>query len=198
MDGRWSNKVDWKHAMSALADFLARYRPQAEEIVPWDDLRLRVTSYLCGEPPPLELVTSVRAIVLNDASVIVVRAPEGMHLLPGGRREPGEALVDTLTREVLEETGWTIGQIQLIGVKHYHHLTPEPAGYPYPYPDFLQLIYHAAAVQYLPEAREIDGYEIETKLMPIAEALRLPLVASDHLWVRAAAAGLERIDTHLA
>jgi 8-oxo-dGTP pyrophosphatase MutT (NUDIX family) len=174
--------------MSSLADFLSNYQPQVEELVHWDDLRLRVTSYLSGEIPPLELVTSVRAVVLNDSSVIVVRAPEGLHLLPGGRREPGEALVDTLTREVLEETGWTISHIQLIGIKHYHHLTPEPIGYAYPYPDFLQLVYHAVAVQYLPEAREIDGYEIETKLMPIAEALRLPLVASDHLWILRAVA----------
>jgi 8-oxo-dGTP pyrophosphatase MutT (NUDIX family) len=138
-------------------------------------------------------VTSVRAIVLSDTSVIVVRAPEGLHLLPGGRREPGEALVDTLTREVLEETGWTIGQIRLIGIKHYHHLTPEPIGYPYPYPDFVQLVYHAVAVQYLPEAREVDGYEIEIMLMPIAEALRLPLVASDHVWVGAATKGLQAV-----
>src|SRR5688500_13642714 len=164
--------------MSLLAGFLAQYRPQAEEIVHWDDLRLRVSSYLCSEIPPLGLVTSVRAIILNDTSVIVVRAPEGMHLLPGGRREPGEALVDTLTREVLEETGWTLSQIHLIGLKHYHHLTPEPTGYRYPYPDFLQLIYRARAGQYLPDAREINGYEIETKLMPIAEALRLPIVPS--------------------
>lgn len=172
--------------MSSLAGFLAKYRPQVEELVLWDDLRLRVTSHLSGELPPLELVTSVRAVVLNGTSVIVVRAPEGLHLLPGGRREPGEALVDTLTREVLEETGWTIGQLRMIGIKHYHHLTPEPAGYRYPYPDFLQLVYHAVAVQYLPEAREVDGYEIETMLMPVAEALRLPLVESDHLWVRTA------------
>ena len=172
--------------MPSLTDYLSKHQPQVEELVYWDDLRLRVTSYLSGEIPPLELVTSVRAVVLNEASVIVVRAPEGLHLLPGGRREPGEALVDTLTREVLEETGWTLGQIQLIGIKHYRHLTPKPVGYRYPYPDFLQLVYHAVAVQYLPEAREVDGYEIETMLMPIAEALRLPLVASDHLWVRAA------------
>ncbi|HEU5097731.1 MAG TPA: hypothetical protein VFU22_01715, partial [Roseiflexaceae bacterium] len=83
--------------MLSLADFLTDNRPRIEELIRWDDLRLRVTSYLTAEVPPLGLVTSVRAIVLNDESVVVVRAPEGLHLLPGGRREPGEALVDTLT-----------------------------------------------------------------------------------------------------
>ncbi len=170
--------------MSLLAAFLAKYSPNIEEIVHWDDLRLRVTSYLTTDIPPLAFVTSVRAIVLNGSSVMFVRAPDGTHILPGGRREDGEALIDTLMREVLEETGWTIEQLQLLGVKHYHHLTPIPPDYRYPYPDFLQIIYRAHAQQYLPEAREIDGYEIETKFISTAEALRLPLMSSDHMWLR--------------
>jgi 8-oxo-dGTP pyrophosphatase MutT (NUDIX family) len=170
--------------MSLLAAFLAKYSPSTEELVHWDDLRLRVTSYLTTDFPPLVFVTSVRAIVLNGSSVILVRAPDGTHILPGGRREEGEALTDTLRREVLEETGWTIDQLQLLGVKHYHHLTPMPLDYRYPYPDFLQIIYRARAQQYLPEAREIDGYELETKFIRTAEALRLPLMPSDHMWLR--------------
>ena len=170
--------------MSLLAAFLAKYPPSTEELVHWDDLRLRVTSYLTTDIPPLAFVTSVRAIVLNGSSVMLVRAPDGTHILPGGRREEGEALTDTLMREVLEETGWTIKQLKLLGTKHYHHLTPMPLGYRYPYPDFLQIIYRAWAQQYLPEAREIDGYELETKFIPVAEALRLPLTPSDQMWLR--------------
>jgi ADP-ribose pyrophosphatase YjhB (NUDIX family) len=170
--------------MSPLAAFLARYPPSTEELVHWDDLRLRVTSYLCAEMPPLMFVTSVRAVVLHGSSVMLVRAPDGAHILPGGRREPGEALIDTLMREVLEETGWMIDQLQLLGVKHYHHLTPMPVDYRYPYPDFLQIIYRAQAQQYLPDAREVDGYELETKLVLTTEALRQPLMPSDHMWLR--------------
>ena len=170
--------------MSLLAAFLAKYPPSMEELVHWDNLRLRVTSYRCAEMPPLVFVTSVRAIVLKGSSVILVHAPDGTHILPGGRREEGEALTDTLMREVLEETGWTIDQLQMLGVKHYHHLTPMPLDYRYPYPDFLQIVYRAQAMQHLPEAREIDGYEIETKFISTAEALRLPLMPSDHMWLR--------------
>lgn len=169
--------------MSALAAFFAKYSLETEELVHWDDLRLRVTSYRAAAPPPIEFVTSVRAIVLHDSSVMLVRAPDGTHILPGGRREAGEALIDTLMREVLEETGWTIEQLKLIGVKHFHHLTPMPHDYRYPYPDFLQMIYQAKAQQYLPEAHEIDGYELETKFIPIEEALRLPLTPSDQMWL---------------
>jgi 8-oxo-dGTP pyrophosphatase MutT (NUDIX family) len=170
--------------MSLLAAFLAKYTPSTAEMVHWDDLRLRVTSYLTTETPPLHFVTSVRAIVLNGSSVILVHAPDGTHILPGGRREEGEALIDTLMREVLEETGWTIDQLQVLGFKHYHHLTPMPLDYPYPYPDFVQVVYRAYAQQHLPEARELDGYEIETKFIAAAEALRLPLMPSDHMWLR--------------
>src|SRR5262249_37373921 len=172
--------------MPSLADFLPNSRAEAEEIVHWDDLRPQVTSYHCSEVPPLAFVTSVRAIVLNDAAVMLVRAPDGTHILPGGRRESGESLTDTLMREVLEETGWTIDQLQLLGVKHYAHLTPIPPDYRYPYPDFVQIIYRAHAQQYLPDVREIDGYELETKFIPIADALRLPLAPSDHMWLRTA------------
>jgi len=170
--------------MSPLAAFFVKYALGTEELVHWGDPRLRGTSYLAAEPPPIKFVTSVRVIVLHGSFVLLVRAPDGTHILPGGRREPGEALIDTLMREVLEETGWTIEQLQLIGVKHFHHLTPMPQGYHYPYPDFLQMIYRARAQQHLPEAREIDGYELETKFIPVEEALRLPLTPSDQMWLR--------------
>jgi ADP-ribose pyrophosphatase YjhB (NUDIX family) len=172
--------------MSLLAAFLAQHAPAIEEIVHWDDLRLRVTSYRTARTPPLAFVTSVRALVLHGSSVILVHAPDGTHILPGGRREEGEALTDTLMREVLEETGWTIDQLQMLGIKHYHHLTPMPPEYLYPYPDFVQIVYRARAQQFLPEAREIDGYELETKFIPTTEALQLPLMPSDHMWLRAA------------
>jgi 8-oxo-dGTP pyrophosphatase MutT (NUDIX family) len=172
--------------MLPLAAFLAQYQPGAEEIIHWDDMRLRVTSYLCVELPPIELITSVRSVILKDSSVMVVRDPDGTHILPGGRREPDEALLDTLMREVLEETGWTIDGLQLLGIKHFHHLTAMPDQYRYPYPDFLQVVYSARARDHLPEAQEIDGYEIESKFMSIEEALQLALAPNNRMWLRAA------------
>jgi 8-oxo-dGTP pyrophosphatase MutT (NUDIX family) len=44
-------------------------------------------------------------------------------------------LEQTVRREVLEETGWAIDPPKLLGVKHFRHLTPKPAGYSCPYPD---------------------------------------------------------------
>jgi ADP-ribose pyrophosphatase YjhB (NUDIX family) len=84
-------------------------------------------------------VTSVRSIVLREQAVLVVQDRERQHILPGGRIESGEAFTQASERELLEETGWTVNQIRYLGFKHFHHLTPKPEGYAYPYPDFLQV-----------------------------------------------------------
>ena len=47
------------------------------------------------------------AIIQARGSVAVVRTRSGLHL-PGGAVENGEALEETLAREVLEECGWAI------------------------------------------------------------------------------------------
>jgi 8-oxo-dGTP pyrophosphatase MutT (NUDIX family) len=49
--------------------------------------------------------------------------------------------MQTLHREVLEETGWTIRDARLIGLAHFQHLAPKPNHKRYPYPDFLHLVY---------------------------------------------------------
>jgi len=92
----------------ALTNFLSRRRPLCEEVTVWGSgqFPLRVVSYFCTELPPLEFITSVRAIVIKDGQVLVLRDTEETHIVPGGRCEPGETLAETLRREILEETGW--------------------------------------------------------------------------------------------
>ncbi|MFO7170971.1 MAG: NUDIX domain-containing protein [Chloroflexota bacterium] len=172
--------------METLSAFFARYQPQAEESDAWGALRFQVTSYLCAELPPNELITSARAIVTDAQRILVVRDPQGRHILPGGRREPGETPEETVHREVLEETGWTIEHLRLLGVKHFHHLTPKPAGYSYPYPDFLHLIYHAVPGRYLEHARHTDGYELEAGFVPLTALDRQALSASERIFLTAA------------
>ncbi|MDQ5853501.1 MAG: NUDIX domain-containing protein [Chloroflexota bacterium] len=98
---------------------------QADEQVEWPPLQLRVHTYLTTTLPPLGLVTSVRALVRQDDRILVVRDPSCVHILPGGRREPAEPLLQTLEREVLEETGWMLRDIRPLGLVHFHHLTSQ-------------------------------------------------------------------------
>lgn len=174
-----------------LAAYLNAHEPLAEESAVWGNgtLPLRITSYLSEKMPPLHYVTSVRAVLFRGESVMVVRSIQNsIHIVPGGRREEGESLLETLRRELLEETGWTIANPVLLGFVHFHHLAPKPTGYPYPHPDFLQLIYTADAVRFVPEARVPSMYELNSGFRPIAAARTLNMDASLLLYLDAAVA----------
>lgn len=122
-----------------------------EPIARWEEVwggenRLSLSAYAGDLDVPEELVTSVRGVVSQGDRVLLMRSPDDLHIVPGGRREPGERYIDTLRREVHEETGWEVNVIDLLGVMHFRHLTPMPEGYRYPYPDFLHLIYGCTAL----------------------------------------------------
>lgn len=158
-----------------LKEYLARHTPTKSSTAMWGKgtIPLRITGYLADEPPPLAYVTSVRAVVFKGDEVLVQRNRDGYNLLPGGRREPGETLEETLERELLEESGWTLGARSLLAVVHLQHLGPKPPDYRYVYPDFVWVIYVAEAESYRPEAMVDDGYEVDSGFRSVEEARRL-------------------------
>jgi 8-oxo-dGTP pyrophosphatase MutT (NUDIX family) len=153
----------------------------AEETITWsrDHMQLLMTSYLAQALPSLDFITSVRCIVTRGHEILVIRDPENTHIHPGGRRETGETLLQTLQREILEETGWTLQDISLLGFKHFHHLTPKPAHYPYPYPDFFQALYYAQAGIFIQEAKDKHGYELSATFHSITTVKTLPLTQGE-------------------
>lgn len=160
----------------ALENFLSGLSPRLIESRGWGEgLAFRASCYVHDVLPPEEFVTSARAIVLTDSGIALVHNPDGFHILPGGRREPGESLLETLSREVREETGCEIGNPCLVGFIHFRHLTPRPEDYQYPYPDFLQVVYAARARRTDTESIDPDGWEVKVELMAPAEARRLKL-----------------------
>jgi 8-oxo-dGTP pyrophosphatase MutT (NUDIX family) len=171
-----------------LACFLGRHTPLVQETMAWRDGRLPlcVTCYRSDELPPLEYVTSVRGLLLREGSVLVVRDPRTTHLLPGGRREAGETLEETLRREVLEETGWELEEPSMLGFIHFQHHAPSPGGYRYPHPDFLQVVYRATAGAYFPEARHVQDRDTESRFHSIADVQALGLAPSQCLYLEAA------------
>ena len=172
--------------MTDISEIVAPLPLQADEQAEWPPVRLRVRTYLTTTLPPLDLVSSVRALVRQGYQILVVRDPVSVHILPGGRREPGETLMQTLEREVLEETGWTIREPRLLGLAHFQHLTPRPEDYRYPYPDFLHLVYVATADRYDAAQREVDGHELAAGFQPLAAVAGLPISLAERALLRAA------------
>lgn len=173
----------------SIAAFLKKHRPGAEDSAEWGggQLSLRIASYISEEQPLLEYVTSVRCVLLKGDSVLVVQSTDGTyHILPGGRREEGESVEETLRREILEEAGWTIKDIEFLGFVHFHHLKPKPEGYPYPHPDFFQLVFLAQADAPC-EHRKIQGdWEQDSGFRPVGDTDDLSLSASDELYLQVA------------
>jgi len=152
----------------------------ASEIVVWQwaeiEIRLEISYFVTDTLPDFRYVTSVRGIVLRQSKVLVVKnSDEVHHIIPGGRLEPGETLLEGLAREISEETGWTIVQPRLLGVMHFLHLTPCPEKYPYPCPEFLQVVYVAHAEALDITSKKIDDYETDAAFMAFDEALKLPI-----------------------
>jgi 8-oxo-dGTP pyrophosphatase MutT (NUDIX family) len=139
-----------------VTSYFAELAPATEhEFVGADDARLRVTSYLTETPPPTLYVRSVRCVVLRDNTVLALHRQDRAHVIPGGRRERDESLLQTLERELLEEAGWTTTAPIQIGVVRLNWLTPLPPAWSeasHFHPDFLWLIHAAHATEHRPEA----------------------------------------------
>lgn len=172
-----------------LAAFLDGLRPAAVERVVWaaGRIRLDLATYLGPDLPPLEYVSSVRALVLRGDEVLVVRDPDGAHVLPGGRREPGETLTQTVHREVAEETGWRVelGR-EPLGFAHFRHRTPRPPDHRYPYPDFAHAVYAARAADFDASRLDPERYELEARFRPAAGLASVGLTRGERALLRAA------------
>lgn len=61
--------------MTDIAAIVAPLALRAEEQTEWPPLRLRVRTYLTSTLPPLDLISSVRALVVRGEQVLIVRDP---------------------------------------------------------------------------------------------------------------------------
>jgi 8-oxo-dGTP pyrophosphatase MutT (NUDIX family) len=174
--------------MDALQQFIAPLTTLVTEIYDWPVARFEVNTYLHSIAPPAEFITSVRAVVLRNHTVLVVQDPDGQHILPGGRRERGESYAETAIREVLEETGWQVTIGPLLGCKHFHQVTPATTESFPAQPDFTQLVYVAYAVNYRPEAKEENGYELGAAFVALQQLAQMKITESERLFLQAALA----------
>ena len=79
--------------------------------------------WLMPAPDPARLRRSATAAVVFDAQGRILlhrRTDNGKWALPGGAIEIGETADQTVVREVLEETGYEVSVVRLVGA------TPDP------------------------------------------------------------------------
>lgn len=105
------------YGVTALSS--ATHRPSASRrAVQVDVVRQRLAAYA--------VVTSSRGVLLTELSQTTGRP--GLWILPGGGIDAGEDPVDTVTREVWEETGQQVEVAQLVDVSSSHRVGPGRCG----------------------------------------------------------------------
>lgn len=81
-----------------------------------------------GTEFPSHLIGLVKMVAYVGDSYLTIRMPDGWWE-PGGKLEPGENYLETIHREMLEETGAQVINFELFGALHCYSLmdkAPEP------------------------------------------------------------------------
>jgi 8-oxo-dGTP pyrophosphatase MutT (NUDIX family) len=171
-----------------LAAVLEADVPAARGEAAWGPLSLRVTAYLGARRLPEKLITSVRCVAGHGDLVVVTRSSDDVSILPGGRRQSGESMSQTVIREVYEETGCHLdpASLRVLGYLHFEHLVAPPSDYAYPHPDFLQLVFTGTAIDApRQEWKDLDGYVQQAWLETPDRARQLPLESVSLPFLRA-------------
>ena len=107
---------------------------------------LVLSCFLTEKQPPLDLIVSARAVLSAHDGKVFAFEDQGLHVLPGGRREKDESVLEALAREIVEEVGCAIiGEPRPLGFFELRNDGPRPEGHPYPYPRNYHVVFKATA-----------------------------------------------------
>ena len=130
--------------------------------------------------PPAAACGSSVIVLRRDAVLMVERARppfQGLWSFPGGRAEPGEDTEATARRELLEETGLTVGRLVRLGA-----FQPAPHVSP-----LLLTVFAARAGSGVPRAGD-DALRAE--FVPLERVLARPATAGAAGWIARGIAAL--------
>ncbi len=150
----------------------------------WGVTKLFLSCYLTDREPPLELIVSARAILAGPDGTVFVFDENGPHVLPGGRREGAEPVLDALAREIGEEVGCGIvGQPRPVGFFELRNEGPKPEGYSYPYPRNFHVVFSASAGPV--DRRPVDPNVRDGRFVSREEALLLDVPWAERVFLEA-------------
>lgn len=114
---------------------------------------------------------SAKAVVINNGKLLVNRCRSRFgeyYTLPGGGQRTGEMLTETVRREVLEETGYTVAPLRLSGIyERVSNRREDGHGHKI---YFIFLCKLQSGEQAFPT--ETDRYQIGAEWIPLREASR--------------------------
>lgn len=110
--------------------------------------------------PPLEQIQSVNMVPFQHDRALIPVMDNGGILLPGGTRERGETLGETLAREMDEELGAVVRSSRLLGYWPCHSGDPEPWRPHLSHPDFLRVVYYGEVERVRRPTNPDDGEPI--------------------------------------
>ena len=146
---------------------------------------LILSCFLTERQPPLDLIVSARAILSGPGETVFVFDDQGLHVLPGGRREKTESVLEALAREIGEEVGCSIvGEPRPLGFFELRNDGPRPEAYSYPYP----LNYHVVFTAWAgPVTRApVDPNVHDGRFVPREEALAMDIPWAERVFLDAA------------
>jgi 8-oxo-dGTP pyrophosphatase MutT (NUDIX family) len=147
---------------------------------------LVLSCYLTERQPPLELIVSARAVLAGPDGTVFVFDENGPHVLPGGRREGPESVLEALAREIAEEVGCSIvGDPRPLGFIELRNEGPRPEGHPYPYPRSFHVVFTASAG--LVTRRPVDPNVRDGRFVSRDEALAMDIPWAERIFLEAIA-----------
>jgi ADP-ribose pyrophosphatase YjhB (NUDIX family) len=114
----------------------------------------------------------VAAVIQIGSDVLLVHQqgptdPEPAWALPGGRVEPGESLIEALTREVAEETGFTLDAARSTLLYVCEVFDPHDAMHA------VTFVFRATVMSDRAPIADPDGFVHEARFVPLDEAAAL-------------------------
>lgn len=135
------------------------------------------------DSPPDELITNIHVVCFVDDRIVLCRDARDFWLVPGGTREAGEAIADTVIRELREEAGATLtGPLRWLGAHYATSDRPTPYRQWQPHPHKAWLWCSADVVLDDAPTNPDDAEQIlEVRAWPLADAVRLAATDGPHM-----------------
>lgn len=114
---------------------------------------------------PKELVSNVSIVPIVGDHYVIIKLKNGKYELPGGTLEPGESLLNGLTREVTEEVGSQLINYNIVGYFLCRNSSEKPYRPHIPHPKFVRLFgYGEVKIEGRPtnptDGEQVDSVEV--------------------------------------